>query len=105
VESIDLLLECGWQHKVGDIETQLRQGLEPCRSLEQVADVRCLGAVGVVELQTPVNMVRIQERFVERGVWVRPFGKLVYVMPPYCIETADLDQLCRALVEVVALET
>ncbi|NNK13611.1 MAG: aminotransferase class III-fold pyridoxal phosphate-dependent enzyme, partial [Desulfofustis sp.] len=104
VESIDLLLESGWQQKVDDIERQLRQGLEPCRSLEQVADVRCLGAIGVVELHTPVNMATIQERFVERGVWIRPFGKLVYVMPPYCIGAADLDQLCRTLVEVVALE-
>jgi adenosylmethionine-8-amino-7-oxononanoate aminotransferase len=105
VESIDLLLESGWQQKVEDIEKQLLRGLEPCRRLEQVADVRCLGAIGVVELHQPVNMASIQERFVERGVWVRPFGKLVYVMPPYCIESDDLDQLCRALVEVVALET
>lgn len=105
VESIDLLLEGGWQQKVEDIEKQLLRGLEPCRRLEQVADVRCLGAIGVVELHQPVNMASIQERFVERGVWVRPFGKLVYVMPPYCIESDDLDQLCRALVEVVALET
>ena len=104
VESIDLLHENRWQRNVQEIEKQLRQGLEPCRSLDQVADVRCLGAIGVVELHQPVIMARIQDRFVERGVWVRPFGKLVYVMPPYCIESADLDQLCRAIVEVVALE-
>ena len=104
VESIDLLLESGWQQRVEDIEKQLLRELEPCRGLEQVADVRCLGAIGVVELHHPVNMATIQQRFVERGVWVRPFGKLVYVMPPYCIESQDLDQLCRALVEVVELE-
>ena len=104
VESIDLLHENGWQRNVQEIEKQLRQGLEPCRSLAQVADVRCLGAIGVVELHQPVNMSTIQARFVERGVWVRPFGKLVYVMPPYCIKSADLDQLVGAIVEVVALE-
>jgi adenosylmethionine-8-amino-7-oxononanoate aminotransferase len=103
-ESIDLLLESDWQQTVDAIEKQLWQGLEPCRSLTQVADVRCLGAIGVVELHQPVNMARIQERFVERGVWIRPFGTLVYVMPPYCIESADLDLLCGALVEVVTLE-
>ena len=103
-ESIDLLLESDWQQKVAAIENRLRQELEPCRRLDQVADVRCLGAIGVVELHKPVAMATIQRRFVERGVWVRPFGTLVYVMPPYCIEIEDLDHLCRALNEVVALE-
>ena len=104
VESIDLLLESGWQQNVAEIETGLKKGLAPCSSLAQVADVRCLGAVGVVELHKSVNMARIQERFVDRGVWVRPFGTLVYLMPPYCLNAADLEHLCRAVVDVVALE-
>ena len=87
-----------------EFEQCLEQGLQSCRSLDRVADVRCLGAIGVVELHKPVSLASMQERFVDRGVWVRPFGTLVYVMPPYCIAAADLDHLCRAVVEVVALE-
>ncbi len=104
LESIDMLLESDWAGNVARIENQLKHGLEPCRALAQVADVRCLGAIGVVELHQPVVMQRIQQRFVERGVWVRPFGRLVYLMPPYCIDAADLDDLCRAVVEVVSRE-
>ena len=103
-ESIDMLIETDWRRKVDNIEKQLQQGLKPCQGLDQVAEVRCLGAIGVVELCKPVDMRRIQERFVDHGVWVRPFGKLVYVMPPYCIDSADLEHLCRAVAEVVAEE-
>jgi adenosylmethionine-8-amino-7-oxononanoate aminotransferase len=66
-----------------------------------VADVRVLGAIGVVELKQPVDMAVIQPMFVEAGVWVRPFGKLVYVMPPYCISEAELTVLCGAILGVV----
>ena len=104
VESIDLLLENDWQRTVGDIENNLEQGLKPCRGYDHVADVRCLGAIGVVELRKPVNMARIQQRFVDRGVWVRPFGTLVYLMPPYSIEAPDLEYLCNTVVDVVAVE-
>ena len=104
LESIDMLLDSDWAGNVARIEKQLERGLGPCRALAPVADVRCLGAIGVVELHQPVVMERIQQRFVERGVWVRPFGRLVYLMPPYCIEAADLDDLCRAVVEVVSQE-
>ncbi len=103
-ESLVLLLESDWKEKVSNIERHLRQGLEPCREFEQVADVRCLGGIGVVEMHQPVDMARIQRRFVDRGVWVRPFGKLVYLMPPYCIDDQELDFLCRAVVDVVTLE-
>lgn len=103
-ESIDLLLESDWQRLVATIQNKLEQGLKPCRDFDHVADVRCLGAIGVVELHQPVNMATIQQRFVERGVWVRPFGTLVYLMPPYCIEAADLDYLCQAVVDVVREE-
>jgi len=69
-----------------------------------VVDVRVLGAIGVVELDRPVNMAAIQKEFVRRGVWVRPFGRLVYLMPPFIIDEGDLDLLTAALGEVVALE-
>lgn len=80
------------------------RGLEPCHSIEGVVDVRVLGAIGVVELDRPVNMAAIQKEFVRRGVWVRPFGRLVYLMPPFIIDEGDLDLLTAALGEVVALE-
>jgi adenosylmethionine-8-amino-7-oxononanoate aminotransferase len=100
--SIDLLMETGWRERVRRIESGLCLGLEPCRSLTGVADVRVLGAIGVVEMISPVNMRDIQRRFIERGVWVRPFGRLVYLMPPYIITDEQLRRLCSATVEVVA---
>jgi adenosylmethionine-8-amino-7-oxononanoate aminotransferase len=100
--SIDLLLADDWQANIARIEQALRTGLEPCRDLPGVADVRVLGAIGVVEMTAPVDMRAIQARFVERGVWVRPFGRLIYLMPPYVITNEQLDHLCRAVVDVVA---
>ena len=99
--SIDLLLEGPWLERLKMIELQLRAGLEPCRPLAQVRDVRVLGAIGVVELERPVDMGIIPQSFVDRGVWVRPFGRLVYLMPPYIIEQHDLETLTRAVCEVV----
>ena len=104
VASINLLLASDWQKRVLAIERQLRAGLAPCWDMARVRDVRVLGAIGVVEMQEPVRMERIQAAFVQRGVWVRPFGRLVYLMPPYCIDAADLAMLTSALVEVVAEE-
>ncbi|WP_432737820.1 adenosylmethionine--8-amino-7-oxononanoate transaminase [Maridesulfovibrio sp. FT414] len=101
--SIDLLLESDWQQRVGNITDRLCAGLAPCRDLSTVADVRCLGAIGVVELRQPVDMEFIQREFVKRGVWVRPFGKLVYVMPPYVISDSELETLTSAICEVVEL--
>jgi len=97
-ESIELLLESGWQQRVQWIETQLRELLDPCRSLPGVADVRCLGAIGVVEMRHPVDMAQLVPRFVESGIWVRPFGRLVYLMPAYVIGKSDLALLCNRLV-------
>lgn len=100
--SIRLLLESPWQERIARIEQGLHEGLSPCRNLQQVTDVRVLGAIGVVEMKQPVDMKTIQPRFVETGVWVRPFGRLVYLMPPFVIEMDDLEKLTRAVVEVVA---
>ncbi len=99
--SIDLLLESDWQGNVQRIEARLREGLAPCKDLAQVEDVRVLGAIGVIELKVPVDMAVVQQQFVDRGVWLRPFGKLVYLMPPYIIGNEDLDVLMQQTVEVV----
>ena len=101
-ESIALLFENDWQAQVRRIEQGLRSGLAPCADLPSVADVRVLGAIGVVELEQPVDMARIQPAFVEAGVWVRPFGRLVYLMPPYVIDDEDLARLCRAVFQVLS---
>ena len=100
--SIELLIESNWQQDVQRIEGQLRQLLSPCRELPQVAEVRCLGAIGVVEMNEPVEMASIMAQFVDAGIWVRPFGKLVYLMPAYLISDAELERLCTSLVEIVA---
>jgi adenosylmethionine-8-amino-7-oxononanoate aminotransferase len=100
--SIRLLLESPWQERIAAIEQRLRRGLEPCRNCQQVADVRVLGAIGVVELVEPVDMKTVQPKFVEAGVWVRPFGRLVYLMPPYIIGQNDLQKLTDAVTSVVA---
>ena len=100
--SIELLLEADWQGNVRRIEYGLKAGLEQAASLAHVDDVRVLGAIGVIELGAPVDMAQVQPMFVERGVWVRPFGRLVYLMPPFIMNDADLAALCAATVDVVA---
>jgi len=103
--SIDLLLQSPWQQRVMAIEAQLQRELAPCSDLPVVAEVRCKGAIGVVELKQPLDMRWVQPRLVEEGVWVRPFGKLIYLMPPYIIDAEQLSRLCSAVVTVVqALE-
>ena len=101
--SIKLLFESPWQQNIANIEQGLITGLKPCRELESVKDVRVLGAIGVVELYQAIDMKTIQPMFVDHGVWVRPFGKLVYLMPPYIINDSDLDTLTAAVFKILML--
>lgn len=100
--STRLLLEQDWQANIERIETQLEAELAPCRNYAHVKDVRVMGAIGVVEMKSPVVMADIQKAFMSEGVWIRPFGKLVYVMPPYVITDAELTQLTSAMCSVLS---
>ena len=99
--SLGIIKQGAWQSQVQRIEKKLWEGLQPCTNIHTVADVRVLGAIGVVEMKSPVVMAKIQPEFVKRGLWVRPFGNLVYVMPPYIINDAEIDQLCAGIVDVL----
>ncbi|WP_318467923.1 adenosylmethionine--8-amino-7-oxononanoate transaminase [Photobacterium leiognathi] len=100
--SLDILAENKWQQQVASIEQQLAQELPPIAELEKVKSVRWLGAIGVVEVHQAVDMETIQAAFVEQGVWIRPFGKLVYIMPPFIIEPVQLTQLTAAIKRVLS---
>lgn len=95
--SLELLQQGIWQQQVGNIEKQLAQELPEIGKLEKVKDVRWLGAIGVVELYDAVDMVQIQKDFVDNGVWIRPFGTLVYIMPPFIIKPQELSRLTSAM--------
>ncbi|MEO1743820.1 MAG: aminotransferase class III-fold pyridoxal phosphate-dependent enzyme, partial [Cyanobacteria bacterium J06629_9] len=99
--SLELLASDDWQGRVHRIGDQLKRELEAVRSHPAVRDVRVLGAIGVVELQQPVDMRTVQPQFVEQGVWLRPFGRLIYTMPPYIISPDELSQVTRAMIAVV----
>ncbi len=100
--SIHLLLGSSWQVNIDRIQQALEDGLAPCRQLPQVNDVRVLGGIGVVELNEAVDMKTMMPKFVEAGVWIRPFGKLIYIMPPYIISNDDLTTLTSVMVAVIA---
>lgn len=101
--SINLLLESPWQARIEAIEKQMKDELAPARDFHTVADVRVLGAIGVIEKKQPVDMASLQRMCVEMGVWIRPFGKLCYIMPPYIISSSELSQLTRALLAIASV--
>ena len=98
LENLAILESYNWATKIQQIEAQLKAELALCKKSPLVNDVRVLGAIGVVELHEPVDMAVIQPQFVEHGVWLRPFGRLVYTMPPYIIEPHDLSRITQAMV-------
>lgn len=99
--SLDMLSEPECLARVKRIETRLKELLAPARDMPQVADVRIMGAIGVVEVRQAVDMGAFQKRCVELGVWIRPFGKLVYVMPPFVIEEPELKKLCSTMLTII----
>ncbi len=98
VASLTLLLKSPWQTRIADIASVMTKILTPARQLESVVDVRVLGGIGVIEMRQSVDVAHSQRFFIEHGVWIRPFGKLIYIMPPYIIERRDLETLCETMV-------
>jgi len=99
--SIDLLFENNWEEQVNNIESILKNTLFKAKKFNSVADVRVLGAIGVVEMKEAVDMGSIQKSFVDAGIWIRPFGKLIYTMPPFVISDKDLKFLLNKMVSVI----
>ncbi|MGB0733040.1 MAG: aminotransferase class III-fold pyridoxal phosphate-dependent enzyme, partial [Pontibacterium sp.] len=97
-ESLKLLQESDWQANVSRVEAGLIKGLAPANALNAVADVRCIGAIGVIEMKEPVDTPKLQTFMIEQGIWIRPFGKLVYVMPPYVMSDGQLATLTNGMV-------
>ena len=99
--NLNILARNEWQAQVAQIEQQLQRTLMPLREMPAVADVRVLGAIGVVETRQAVDMAKMQAFFVQQGVWIRPFGKLIYLMPPYLITVSQLQALTDAIAQAV----
>ena len=99
--SLNILNRGDWQHQVSSIEKQLVDELSVCKTFDVVKDVRVMGAIGAIECKQAVNVAELQRRFVELGVWIRPFGKLVYIMPPYVTSSDELSQVTGAIAQVL----
>lgn len=100
--SIRLLLESDWQGRIADIAGGLEEGLGPCRNTPGVRDVRVLGAIGVVEMEEPVDIAAVNHAYIEQGVWLRPFNRLIYTMPPFIATGEDIRNITRAMCDTVA---
>ncbi|PPI88064.1 adenosylmethionine--8-amino-7-oxononanoate transaminase [Candidatus Pantoea edessiphila] len=97
LENINILQNNKWIKQVNNIEKKLSKYLLPLKKLRQISDVRILGAIGVVETYKLINIEAIQKFFVEQGVWIRPFGKLIYLVPPYIIKQHELKKLTQSI--------
>lgn len=95
--SLSLLRSSDWQSTIRSLQSQMQQHLAPAAQLTSVADVRVLGGIGVIEMRRPIDTTHAQAFFIEQKVWIRPFGKLLYIMPPYIIQSGDLELLCKAM--------
>ncbi len=102
IESLRMLREKDMGAVVAHLESRMKEGLAPAAALPNVTDVRVLGSIGVVEVDRAVDVGEFQKRCVDAGVWIRPFGRNVYIMPPYVIDDASLGRLIAATVELVA---
>ncbi len=101
IASLKLLREQDMESRIAHIENLITRHIAPAASLPQVKDVRVLGAIGVIEMKEPVNVGEFQKKCVERGIWVRPFGRNVYIMPPYIISDDDLRYLIGQMIECI----
>ena len=101
VESLKMLNEQDMASRVAHIENRIRQHISPASSLPGVKDVRVLGSIGVIEMNEPVNLAEFQRKCIDRGIWVRPFGRNVYVMPPYVISDDDIETLITQTIECI----
>ena len=99
--SIELLSDIGWRARVSAISAQLEQELRPLGRFQEVCDVRAIGAIGVVQMNAPVDVANLQKRFVDDGVWIRPFNDLIYLMPPYITQPVQLSSLTRSIENVL----
>ena len=104
-ESLAIIAEGKWQQQVAEIEAQLKQQLLPLAECDAVKDARVFGAIGVLEMHHPIDVAIAQKRFVELGVWIRPFGRLLYIMPPYVISTNELSRLTVAMKDYVETQS
>ena len=103
IASVKLLLESGWQEKVKHIESLLKEQMEIAKTFDNVNEVRVLGAIGVLEMKESVDVGEFQKLCVKEGIWVRPFGKLVYIMPPFIITDEELIFLVEKLLKIIKL--
>ena len=103
IASVKLLLESGWQEKVKHIESLLKEQMEITKTFDNVNEVRVLGAIGVLEMKESVDVGEFQKLCVKEGIWVRPFGKLVYIMPPFIITDEELIFLVEKLLKIIKL--
>lgn len=105
LESLRMLNEKPMSQIVAHLEKQMKEWLAPAAKLPDVSDVRVLGSIGVVEVSRNVDVSKFQCVCIDRGVWIRPFGRNVYIMPPYTINDEDLRTLCTALIDIISDES